>query len=69
MSAVRLPDGGELTFTKDYALNPNGKPFHGIGVIPDVKIEPTIQGIRARKDKVLEKAIQVLNQKIKIEKN
>lgn len=69
MSAVRLPDGGELTFTKDYALNPNGKPFHGIGVIPDVKIEPTIQGIRARKDEVLEKAIQVLNQKIKIEKN
>lgn len=65
MAPIKLPDGGGLTFTQVYMSQQDGKPFHGIGILPDVKIEPTIQLIRARKDEVLEKAIETLNRKIK----
>ena len=68
-NSIRLPDGGRFSFTMQQRLTPDGLPFHGIGIVPDVKIKPTIQGIRARKDEVLEKAIEVLNKKIKMEKN
>ena len=57
MAPIKLPDGGGLTFTQVYMSQQDGKPFHGIGILPDVKIEPTIQLIRARKDEVLEKAL------------
>jgi C-terminal processing protease CtpA/Prc len=65
MADIKLPDGGGLTFTQVYLSQQDGKPFHGVGIVPDVSIEPTIRGIRNRKDEVLEKAIETLNKKIK----
>ena len=47
-----------------YVSQQDGKPFHGIGIVPDVKVEPTVQGIRTRKDEVLEMAVTTLNKKI-----
>lgn len=32
----------------------------GLGIIPDVFITPTIEGIRAGRDEVLEKALQLV---------
>ena len=64
MAIVKLPDGGTVSFTMVYVSQQDGKPFHGIGIVPDVKVEPTVQGIRTRKDEVLEMAVTTLNKKI-----
>ena len=42
-------------------LTPNGSETQRVGIIPDVKIEPTIKGIREGKDEVLDKAIELIN--------
>ena len=39
-------------------LGSDGSPFQNIGVIPDVSVEPTIEGIVAGRDEVLEKGIK-----------
>lgn len=42
---------------------PNGEETQRIGIIPDIIVSPTINGIRERQDEVLNKAIEVLNNK------
>jgi C-terminal processing protease CtpA/Prc len=39
---------------------PNKKPTQRIGIVPDVKVEPTIAGIRNGRDEVLEEALRQL---------
>lgn len=39
---------------------PNGTPTQRVGIIPDIKIEPTINGIKSGKDELLEKAIEII---------
>jgi len=44
---------------------PNKKPTQRIGIVPDVKVEPTIAGIRNGRDEVLEEALrQVLGNSV-----
>ena len=42
---------------------PDGKETQRIGIVPDIKVLPTIKGIRAGIDEPLEKAIEVINSK------
>jgi hypothetical protein len=37
---------------------PDKKPTQRIGIVPDIEIKPTIAGIRARRDEVLEQALR-----------
>jgi carboxyl-terminal processing protease len=37
-------------------LFPDGSPFEGVGIRPDVEIGPSVEDLRARKDTVLEAA-------------
>lgn len=37
----------------------DGQPHHGVGVLPDVPTERTLAGIRAGRDELLEKAVEV----------
>ena len=55
-----LPDGNfaRICTKKDYY--PNGKQFVGFGIKPDVEVPETIQGVRDKKDVVLEKAVEYL---------
>ena len=41
--------------------NPDGTETQRIGIIPDIEIKPTIKGIRAGKDELVEKAIELIN--------
>jgi C-terminal processing protease CtpA/Prc len=41
---------------------PDGTETQRIGIVPDIKMEPTIEGIKAGKDELLEKAIELINQ-------
>ena len=61
---IPLPGGGRLYFTGMRVFFPDGSRFQNIGVTPDVEVYPTIEGIKAGRDEVLEKGIEVLRQKI-----
>lgn len=61
VSAIYLP-GNIFTYISGIGvLTPNGSETQRVGIIPDVKIEPTIKGIREGKDEVLDKAIELIN--------
>lgn len=61
VSGITLP-GNIFTYISGIGvLTPDGSETQRIGIVPDVKIEPTINGIRAGKDEVLEKAIELIN--------
>lgn len=56
----KLPGGGSARVcTKDDAY-PDGRTFEGIGVVPQVKVSPTVSDVRAGRDAVLERAIEML---------
>ena len=42
---------------------PDGKETQRIGIVPNVEVKPTIEGIKLGKDEVLEKAIEVINKR------
>jgi C-terminal processing protease CtpA/Prc len=53
-----LPGGISTLFTGIGVYYPDGAETQRIGIVPDIEIKPTIEGIRAGRDEVLEKAIE-----------
>jgi C-terminal processing protease CtpA/Prc len=65
ISRFALPGGLQAAISGLGVFYPNKAPTQGIGIIPDVKVVPTIAGIRARRDEVLEAAIrQIVGSKV-----
>ena len=62
---LSLPGGGRLWFTGMRVKFGDGSRFQNIGIVPDVPVAPTVDGIRAGRDEVLEKAVQVLEEKVR----
>lgn len=61
VSGITLP-GNIFTYISGIGvITPDGSETQRIGIVPDVKMEPTIKGIRSGKDEVLEKAIELIN--------
>jgi C-terminal processing protease CtpA/Prc len=61
VSGITLP-GNIFTYISGIGvITPDGSETQRIGIVPDVKMEPTINGIRSGKDEVLEKAIELIN--------
>ncbi len=58
VTGISIPGGIQTAFSGHGIHYPDGKPTQGIGIVPDVKISPTIKGIKEGKDEVLERAIQ-----------
>ena len=54
-----LPGGFTIRYTGMKVLKHDGSQLHGIGIIPDIHVERTPEGIAAGKDEVLEKAIEL----------
>jgi len=62
VSSIYLP-GGLLTNISGIGVYyPDGTETQRVGIIPDVEIKPTIKGIKQRKDELLEKAIEIINE-------
>ena len=62
VSRIQLP-GGLLTYFSGIGVfYPDGAPTQRVGIVPDVLVEPTIRGIQAGVDEVLERALQVVPQ-------
>jgi len=62
---IKLPCEGKARICASICAYPDGKPFVGVGIIPDVKVYPTIDGISSGKDEVLEKGIEIVKELIR----
>jgi len=58
--SVVLPGGAILRVCSKRDVYPDGRAFVGAGIAPDVTVHPTMAGIRAGRDEVLERALEVL---------
>ncbi len=63
VSTVPIVGGHSSSITGIGIYYPDGKETQRIGIVPDIKVLPTIKGIRAGIDEPLEKAIEVINSK------
>jgi len=59
-----LPGGYEVSFTAARILSRSGDPIQGRGIAPTHRVSPTIRGIIAEKDELLEKALEILRASI-----
>lgn len=57
VSEINLPAGVTTMISGIGIYYPDGKETQRIGIIPDIEVKPTIEGIKTGKDEVLEKAI------------
>lgn len=55
-----VPGGIRITFTGQSVRHADGRQLQRVGLVPDVAVNPTVAGIRAGRDEVLEKAIEFL---------
>jgi C-terminal processing protease CtpA/Prc len=60
VSIIFLPGGLRTMISGIGVYYPDGTQTQRIGIVPDVKIEPTINRIMQRRDEVLEKAIEII---------
>lgn len=58
VSYFMFPGNIPTTITGIGVYYPDGKETQRIGIVPDVEVKPTVEGIRAQKDEVLEKALE-----------
>ena len=61
---LALPGGITMTFTGHDVRHADGRQLQRVGLVPDVAAAPTLAGIRAGRDEVLEKGIEFLNQEL-----
>jgi len=60
VSPISLPGGLSTYISGIGVYYPDGTQTQRIGIVSDIKVEPTINGIKQGKDEVLEKAIEVI---------
>jgi len=58
VSQIPLPGGLNTAISGIGVFYPDKRPTQRIGIVPDVEVLPTIEGIRAGRDEVLEEAIR-----------
>ncbi|NOZ95159.1 MAG: hypothetical protein GXP47_10535 [Acidobacteria bacterium] len=62
--SLMLPGGGTMPFTARRVTFADGRRFEGVGIVPDVEAHPSIAGIMAGRDEVLERGVGVLQKLI-----
>lgn len=58
VSMIALPGGLRTAISGIGVFYPDGRPTQRVGIVPDVEVKPTIEGIRTGRDEVLEAAIR-----------
>ena len=56
-----IPGGILVRFSGHDVRHADGRQLQRVGLVPDVPVKPTIAGIRAGRDEVLERALKYLN--------
>jgi C-terminal processing protease CtpA/Prc len=60
VTVIALPGGVTMSFTGQAVRHADGRQLQRIGLAPDVLVRPTIAGVRAGRDEVLERAVRYL---------
>ncbi len=60
VSNIVLPGGLRTMISGIGVFYPDGRPTQRVGIVPDVEARPTIEGIRAGRDEVLETAVRLI---------
>ena len=60
VSSIVLPGNISTIITGLGVYYPDGRETQRVGIVPDVEVKPTIQGIKEGRDEVLEKAVQLI---------
>ena len=68
MTSFSIPGGIDIFFTGQEVRHADGRQLQRVGIQPHVLVAPTIAGIRAGRDEVLEKGIEVLREMIATKK-
>jgi len=63
ITVMRLPGGLRMSFTGQEVRHVDGRQLQKVGIQPDVLVRPTIAGLRAGKDEVLDRALAWLGPK------
>jgi C-terminal processing protease CtpA/Prc len=63
ISEIVLPGGLITVISGNGIYYPDGKETQRIGIVPDIEVKPTVQGIREGRDELLEKAVEIICQK------
>jgi C-terminal processing protease CtpA/Prc len=63
VSEIVLPGGLKTRISGIGIYYPDGRGIQRTGIIPDIEVKPTIQGIREGRDELLERAIEMIRQK------
>lgn len=64
ISIVPLPGGFYFYFSGIGVFYPDHTPTQRVGIVPDIVVTPTIAGIRAGRDEVLDAAVRVIDRRI-----
>jgi C-terminal processing protease CtpA/Prc len=60
VSQIALQGGLSTTISGIGVFYPDKKPTQRVGIVPDIEVKPTIAGIRAGRDEVLDEAVRQL---------
>ena len=60
VSSILLPGGLRTMISGIGVYYPNGQETQRVGIIPDLEVRPTVKGIRAGRDELLEKAVELI---------
>lgn len=63
VSPILLPGGIRTAISGIGIYYPDGGETQRVGIVPDIEVKPTIQGIKDGRDEVLAKAIELINGK------
>lgn len=61
---LELPGGGTAFICTKRDTFPDGRDFVGVGIIPDIPVEPTVGDVRADRDVMLERALEYLRPRL-----
>ncbi len=61
VSTILLPGGLRTMISGIGVFYPDGAPTQRVGIVPDIEVKPTIQGIKEGRDELLEKAIEIID--------
>jgi C-terminal processing protease CtpA/Prc len=61
ITRITVPGGMSISFSGQEIRHTDGRPLQRAGLTPDIEVKPTMAGLRAGRDEVLERAIEYLN--------
>ncbi|MCP3928096.1 MAG: peptidase S41, partial [Bacteroidetes bacterium] len=63
VSMINLPGGLRTMISGIGVYYPNGAETQRVGIVPDIEVKPTIEGIRNDKDELIQKAMELIMNK------